>query len=60
VDNAGNPTFPKARLVVPSQEHAYWIRDDILSGVDPSRAARLRQTLAAYAARLTLMDDTPI
>lgn len=57
VDNAGNPTFPKARLVVPSQEHAYWMRQDILAGVDPSRAARLRQTLAAYAERLTLMDD---
>lgn len=58
VDNAGNPTFPKARLVVPSQEHAHWMREDILAGVDPSRAARLRQTLAAYAERLTLMDDT--
>src|SRR5262245_33543244 len=30
LDNAGNPTFPKARLIVPSQEHAYWTREDIL------------------------------
>ena len=58
VDNAGNPIFPKARLVVPGQEHAYWMREDILAGVDPSDAARLRQTFAAYAERLTLMDDT--
>ena len=58
LDHAGNPTFPKARLVVPSQEHAYWMREDILAGVDPSDAARLRQTFAAYAERLTLMDDT--
>jgi glyoxylase-like metal-dependent hydrolase (beta-lactamase superfamily II) len=57
-DNAGNPTFPKARVVVPSQEHAYWMREDILARIDPSRVARLRQTLAAYAERLTLMDDT--
>lgn len=58
VDTAGNPTFPKARLVVPSQEHGHWMREDILARIDPSRAARLRQTLAAYAERLTLMDDT--
>jgi glyoxylase-like metal-dependent hydrolase (beta-lactamase superfamily II) len=58
VDNAGNPTFPKARLVVPSQEHDYWMREDILAGLDPSDAGRLRQTFAAYAERLTLMDDT--
>jgi glyoxylase-like metal-dependent hydrolase (beta-lactamase superfamily II) len=57
LDNAGNPTFPKARLVVASQEHAHWMREDILAGIDPSRAARLRQTLAAYAEQLTLMDD---
>jgi glyoxylase-like metal-dependent hydrolase (beta-lactamase superfamily II) len=58
MDHAGNPTFPKARLVVPGQEHAYWMREDILAGVDPSDAVRLRQTFAAYAERLTLMDDT--
>jgi glyoxylase-like metal-dependent hydrolase (beta-lactamase superfamily II) len=58
LDHAGNPTFSKARLVVPSQEHDYWMREDILAGVDPSDAARLRQTFAAYAERLTLMDDT--
>jgi glyoxylase-like metal-dependent hydrolase (beta-lactamase superfamily II) len=58
LDNAGNPTFPKARLVVPSQEHAHWMREDILARIDPSRVARLRQTLAVYAERLTLMDDT--
>jgi glyoxylase-like metal-dependent hydrolase (beta-lactamase superfamily II) len=58
VDHAGNPTFPKARLVVPGQEHDYWMREDILAGVDPSDAARLRQTFAAYAERLTLMNDT--
>lgn len=58
LDNAGNPTFPKARLVVPASEHAYWMREDILAGLDAPDAARLRQTFAAYAERLTLMDDT--
>jgi glyoxylase-like metal-dependent hydrolase (beta-lactamase superfamily II) len=58
VDTTGNPTFPKARLVVPSQEHAHWMGEDTLARIDPSRAARLRQTLAAYAERLTLMDDS--
>lgn len=58
LDNAGNPIFPKARLVVPGQEHDYWMREDILAGLDAPDAARLRQTFAAYAERLTLMDDT--
>jgi glyoxylase-like metal-dependent hydrolase (beta-lactamase superfamily II) len=58
LDQAGNPTFPKARLVVPSQEHDYWMSEDILAGLDAPDAARLRQTFAAYAERLTLMDDT--
>jgi glyoxylase-like metal-dependent hydrolase (beta-lactamase superfamily II) len=58
LDHAGNPTFPNARVVVPGQEHDYWMREDILAGVDPSDAARLRQTFAAYAEQLTLMDDT--
>jgi len=58
LDHVGNPIFPKARLVVPSQEHDYWMREDILAGVDAPDAARLRQTFAAYAERLTLMDDT--
>jgi len=58
LDQAGNPTFPNARLVMPSQEHDYWMREDILAGVDPSDADRLRQTFAAYAERLTRMDDT--
>ena len=57
MDSAGHPTFPKARLVVPSREHGHWMREEILARIDPSRAARLRQTLAAYAERLTLMDD---
>jgi glyoxylase-like metal-dependent hydrolase (beta-lactamase superfamily II) len=58
LDQAGNPTFPKARLVVPAQEHAYWMSEDILAGLDAPDAARLRQTFAAYAERLILMDDT--
>src|SRR5574338_1125228 len=53
VDNPGNPTFPRARLVVPDQEHTYWMSEDILAGLDPSDAARLRRTFAAYAERLT-------
>ena len=60
LDHAGNPTFPKARLVVPAQEHAYWMSEDILAGLDAPDAARLRQTFAAYAERLTLMDDTAV
>jgi glyoxylase-like metal-dependent hydrolase (beta-lactamase superfamily II) len=58
LDHAGNPTFPKAGLVVPAQEHAYWMSEDILAGLDAPDAARLRQTFAAYAQRLILMDDT--
>jgi glyoxylase-like metal-dependent hydrolase (beta-lactamase superfamily II) len=58
LDTAGNLTFPNARLVVPGQEHDYWMREDILAGLDAPDAARLRQTFAAYAERLTLMDDT--
>ena len=58
LDDAGNPTFPNARLVVPNQEHDYWMREDILAGLDAPDADRLRQTFAAYAERLTLMDDT--
>ena len=58
LDQAGNPTFPKARLVVPAQEHAYWMSEDILADLDASDADRLRQTFAAYAERLILMDDT--
>src|SRR6266540_7093664 len=58
LDQAGNPTFPNARLVVPAQEHAYWMREDILAGLDAPDADRLRQTFVAYAERLTLMDDT--
>lgn len=58
LDHTGNPTFPKARLVVPGQEHDYWMSEDILAGLDAPDAARLRQTFAAYAERLTLMDDT--
>jgi glyoxylase-like metal-dependent hydrolase (beta-lactamase superfamily II) len=34
------------------------MREENLAGVDPSDAARLRQTFAAYAERLILMDDT--
>lgn len=58
LDHAGNATFSKARVVVPLQEHNYWMRADILASLDSSDAARLRQTFAAYAERLTLMDDT--
>jgi len=58
LDQAGSPAFPKARLVVPAQEHAYWMSEDILAGLDAPDAARLRQTFAAYAERLILMDDT--
>jgi glyoxylase-like metal-dependent hydrolase (beta-lactamase superfamily II) len=58
LDQAGNPTFPKARLVVPAQEHDYWMSEDLLAGLDAPDADRLRQTFAAYAERLTLMDDT--
>jgi len=48
LDQVGNPTFPKARLVVPAQEHAYWMSEDILAGLDAPDAVRLRQTFAAY------------
>jgi glyoxylase-like metal-dependent hydrolase (beta-lactamase superfamily II) len=58
LDQAGQATFPKAQLVVPAQEHAYWMSEDILAGLDAPDAARLRQTFAAYAERLILMDDT--
>jgi glyoxylase-like metal-dependent hydrolase (beta-lactamase superfamily II) len=58
LDQAGNPIFPNAWLVVPAQEHAYWMREDILAGLDVPDADRLRQTFAVYAERFTLQDDT--
>ena len=58
LDDAGSPAFPNARVVVPSQEHDYWMSEDVLAGLDAPDAARLRQTFAAFAERLTLMDDT--
>jgi glyoxylase-like metal-dependent hydrolase (beta-lactamase superfamily II) len=58
LNDAGNPIFPNARLVVPRQEHDYWMSEDVLAGLDEPDAARLRQTFAAYAEQLTLMDDT--
>jgi glyoxylase-like metal-dependent hydrolase (beta-lactamase superfamily II) len=58
LDPAGNPTFPNARVVVPGQEHDYWMSEDVLADIDPPDADRLRQTFAAYAERLTLLDDT--
>ena len=33
------------------------MREDILTGLDAPDATRLRQTFAAYAERLTLLDD---
>lgn len=58
LDKAGQAIFPKARLVVPVQEHDYWMSEDILAGLDAPDADRLRQTFAVYAERLNLMDDT--
>jgi glyoxylase-like metal-dependent hydrolase (beta-lactamase superfamily II) len=45
LDNAGNPTFSKARSVVPSQEHAHWMHEDILAGIyaPPGFAKRSRR-----------------
>lgn len=56
LDRAGRPAFANARLVVPRQEHDHWMREDVLAGMDPETAGGLRQTFAAYAARLALLD----
>jgi glyoxylase-like metal-dependent hydrolase (beta-lactamase superfamily II) len=58
LDSAGHPTFVKARLVVPKLEHDHWMREDVLAGMDQKTATRLRQTFAAYASGLTLLDST--
>ena len=58
LDRAGHPTFVNARLVVPKLEHDYWMREDVLAGMDQETATGLRQTFAAYASGLTLLDST--
>ena len=58
LDSAGHPTFVNARLVVPRLEHDYWMREDVLAEMDEETATGLRQTFAAYASRLTLLDGT--
>lgn len=58
LDAAGNPTFPTARLVVPSREHDYWMSEDVLASLEPDNAAWFGQIFAAYAGRLVLMDET--
>ena len=58
LDSAGYPTFVNARLVVPKLEHDYWMREDVLAGMDQETATQLRQTFAAYAKGLTLLDST--
>lgn len=58
LNSAGQPTFVNARLVVPKLEHDYWMREDVLAGMDEETATGLRQTFAAYASELTLLDST--
>lgn len=58
LDSEGNPTFVNARLVVPKLEHDFWMREDVLAEMDEETANGLRQTFAAYASQLTLLDET--
>ena len=58
LDSAGHPTFVNARLVVPKLEHDYWMREDVLAGMDQETATGLHQTFAAYASGLTMLDST--
>ncbi|MBE7556716.1 MAG: hypothetical protein HS126_37170 [Anaerolineales bacterium] len=59
MDSAGHPTFVNVgRLVVPKQEHDFWMHEDVLAEMDQETASGLRQTFAAYAAGLTLLDST--
>jgi glyoxylase-like metal-dependent hydrolase (beta-lactamase superfamily II) len=58
LDSAGHPTFVNARLVVPKLEHDHWMREDVLAGMAQETATRLRQTFAAYASGLTLLEST--
>lgn len=57
LQDAGQATFPQARLVVPKAEFDYWMREDFLNTLDTMRASRLRATFIAYAARLVVMTD---
>jgi len=57
LDSTGQPTFVNARLVAPKPEHDYWMREDDLAEMDEETATGLRQTFAAYASRLTLLDS---
>lgn len=56
--DAGNPIFVNARLVAPKMEHDFWMREEALAKLDEETANGLRRTFAAYASRLTLLDDT--
>ncbi|MCI0557264.1 MAG: MBL fold metallo-hydrolase, partial [Nitrososphaera sp.] len=58
LDSAGQPTFVNARLVAPKQEHDFWMCEDVLAEMDEETASGLRQTFAAYASGLTLLDST--
>lgn len=57
LDSEGNPTFATARLVVPKLEHDYWMNETYLASIEQTRAQLLRKTFAAYAGRLTLLDQ---
>lgn len=59
LNEAGQPAFPKARLVVPTPEYAYWMAEDRLAALEAWRAELLRKTFDTYAhaGGLSLMDD---
>lgn len=58
LDGEGNSAFANAQLIVLQPEHAYWSDEAVLASLDANRAEMLRHTFAAYASRLTVMDDT--
>lgn len=51
VNDAGEPVYPNARLIVPRVEWAHWMREDFLATMEDARAAMLRSGFAPYLER---------
>jgi glyoxylase-like metal-dependent hydrolase (beta-lactamase superfamily II) len=47
-DDAGKPTFPKAKLIASQAEHDFWFIPDFIAAMPEERSTLLRRTFAAY------------
>lgn len=59
-DDAGAPLFPRAEVLLPAVEHAFWTSDEHLAGA-PAEAQgafhAARAVFKAYGSRLRLIED---